>query len=220
MAKTIGVLLSGCGVNDGSEIHEATLTLLFLDQAGVTIHFIAPDAAQSEVINHQNDSPSGEERNILVESARIARGGVHPVTDVKVGELDGLILPGGFGAAKNLSNYAFKGRDCTLRPEVKNLILGMRAAGKPLGFICIAPVLAAVAFKEEARKPLLTIGTDTGTAADIEYFGARHQTASVDQIVVDEEMKIVSTPAYMLGPAISDIAPGIEKLVNKVVGWC
>jgi enhancing lycopene biosynthesis protein 2 len=214
MAK-IGVLLSGCGVFDGSEIHEAVLTLLALDRAGAEIVCLAPNVEQAHVIDHLTQKETGEKRNVLVESARIARGEVKDLKDVKAADLDGLTIPGGFGAAKNLSDFAFKGQDATVLPDVQRLLSEMVAAGKPVGAICIAPATLTKALSD--KKPEVTIGNDSGTAAAIEAMGGRHKTCTVDMIHVDEANKIVSTPAYMLGPSIKNVAEGIEKLVAKVL---
>lgn len=211
----VGVALSGCGLYDGSEIHEATLTLYFLDRAGVEIIHMAPDINQSEVIDHLAGKPAGERRNVLVESARIARGDIRKMEGIKAGDLDALIFPGGLGAGKNLCDFATKGKDCTVNPEVAGLIKEMHGAKKPLGFICIAPVIAARVLGE--FHPSLTIGSDKGTAKAIEEMGGKHIVCEVDEIAVDEENKVVSTPAYMLGPTISRIALGIEKLVDKIL---
>jgi enhancing lycopene biosynthesis protein 2 len=217
MSKKIGVILAGCGSRDGSEIHEATLTLYFLDRAGVETVCMAPDRNQFHVIDHLSFRETGETRNMLTESARIARGKIQNIDLVSSKNLDGLILPGGTGAAKNLIDYNINKRNCMIHADVKRLILEIVKAGKPLGAICIAPMIVAVALRESGFHSLLTIGTEPETASDIEFFGARHQNAQVDEIVVDDKLKIVSTPAYMLGPGISDIAKGIEKLVQKVV---
>jgi enhancing lycopene biosynthesis protein 2 len=217
MAKKIGVLLSGCGVFDGSEIHEAVLTLLFLDQAGAEIVCMAPDSNQMHVIDHTDQSVADQQRNVLVESARIARGNIVDLATVRADQIDGLILPGGFGAAKNLSDFAVKGPDATVHPQVQRILDEMVAAQKPIGALCIAP--ATVARALGLLKPEVTIGTDVGTAAAIETMGAKHMNCQVDQIHVDQKHKIVTTPAYMLGPGIKDIAVGIEKLVKKVVEW-
>ncbi len=214
MAK-IGVLLSGCGVFDGSEIHEAVLTLLALDRAGAEIVCLAPNVEQAHVIDHLTQKETGEKRNVLVESARIARGEVKDLKDVRAADLDGLTIPGGFGAAKNLSDFAFKGQDATVLPDVQRLLSEMVAAGKPVGAICIAPATLTRALSD--KKPEVTIGSDQGTAAAIEAMGGTHKTCSVDMIHVDEANKIVSTPAYMLGPSIKNVAEGIEKLVAKVL---
>ncbi|PID73445.1 MAG: isoprenoid biosynthesis protein ElbB [Desulfobacterales bacterium] len=214
MAVKIGVLLSGCGVFDGSELHEAVLTLLFLQQNGAQIYCIAPDM-EFEVVDHRTQSPTGEKRNVLTESARIARGEIQDLATVSASDFDGLILPGGFGAAKNLSNFALKGPEADVHPEVKRILTETVDAGKPVGAVCIAPATVAAALAD--RKPEVTIGTDAGTAAAIEKTGAVHADCPVDEIRVDSHTGIVSTPAYMLGPGIADIAVGIEKLVREVV---
>ena len=215
MSKKVGVLLSGCGVFDGSEIHEAVLTLLALDKAGAETVCMAPDMDQLHVINHLTQEQTKEKRNVLVESARIARGKIKNLKDVKASNLDALILPGGMGAAKNLSTFATQGSDAQVNPEVKRLLNEMVSAGKPIGAICIAPATLTKALSD--KKPQVTIGNDLNTAQAIEKMGGGHSNCSVDMIHVDENNNIVTTPAYMLGPGIKDIAVGIEKLVNKVV---
>ncbi len=215
MAGKIGVLLSGCGVYDGSEIHEAVLTLLAVDRAGAKAVCMAPDMDQVQVINHYTQEVSNETRNVLVESARIARGDIKKLSEVKAGDLDALILPGGLGAAKNLSDFADKGPEAQVYSEVERILKEMVSAGKPVGAICIAPATVTKALSE--RKPEVTIGQDPGTAKKIAYMGGVHKECTVDMIHVDRKNKIVTTPAYMLGPGIKDIAVGIEKLVNEVV---
>lgn len=214
MAK-IGVLLSGCGVFDGAEIHEAVLTLLALDRAGAEIICMAPDMDQYHVINHLTQEVTEEKRNVLVESARIARGEIKDLKDVKASDLDGLIIPGGFGAAKNLSDFAVKGPDASVNPEVKRLIDEMVAAAKPVGAICIAPTTLTKALS--GKNPEVTIGNDQATATAIEAMGGQHRICAVDMIHFDEKNKIVTTPAYMLGPGIKEVAEGIRKLVDKVL---
>ena len=218
MAKTIGVLLSGCGVFDGAEIHEAVLTLLFLDRAGVNIRCMAPDADQLHVINHLTQQETGEQRNVLVESARIARGDIQNVADVQAADIDALIIPGGFGAAKNLSDFAVRGPESEVHPEVQRLLSAMLDMAKPVGAICIAPATLVRAVAD--RKPRVTIGNDTGTAAAIGTMGGQHINCSVSEVCVDEANRIVTTPAYMLGPGIKDVAEGIEILVQKVIDLC
>lgn len=215
MSKKVGVMLSGCGVFDGSEIHEAVLTLLALDKAGAEIVCMAPDMDQVHVINHLTQEQVKEKRNVLVESARIARGKIKNLKDVKASDLDALIMPGGMGAAKNLSTFAIQGTDAQVNPEVKRLLNEMVYAGKPVGAICIAPATLTKALSD--KKPQVTIGNDLNTAQAIEKMGGGHKNCTVDMIHVDENNNIVTTPAYMLGPGIKDIAVGIEKLVNKVV---
>jgi enhancing lycopene biosynthesis protein 2 len=211
----IGVLLSGCGVFDGAEIHEAVLTLLALDQAGAETVCMAPDMDQFHVVNHLTQEVTDEKRNVLVESARIARGDIKNLKDVQAADLDGLILPGGFGAAKNLSDFAIKGPDAVVHPEVKRLLNEMVSAKKPVGAICIAPATLTRALS--GKKPEVTIGTDEGVASAIEAMGGTHRNCTVDMIHMDNANKIVTTPAYMLGPGIKDVAQGIQKLVAKVV---
>lgn len=215
MGKRVGVLLSGCGVFDGSEIHEAVLTLLALDREGAQIVCAAPDMPQLHVINHISSEEMNETRNVLIESARIARGNIIDVKNLASSEIDALIIPGGFGAAKNLSDFAIKGPEAEVHPEVQRILAEMLAAGKPIGALCIAPATVARALAESA--PEVTIGTDMGTAAALEAMGGRHISCNVDQIHVDERNKIVSSPAYMLGPGIKDVAVGIEKLVRQVL---
>lgn len=212
--KKVGVILSGSGVYDGSEIHEAVITLLAIARQGAQAVCFAPDKQQSEVINHLTGEPLSESRNVLLESARIARGNVRPLAEASVNDLDALIVPGGFGAAKNLSNFASQGSECSVDSHVKKLALEMHAAGKPLGFMCIAPAMLPKIFDFPLR---LTIGTDIDTAEVLEEMGAEHVPCPVDDIVVDEEHKVVTTPAYMLAEDIAQAATGIEKLVARVL---
>jgi enhancing lycopene biosynthesis protein 2 len=211
---TIGVLLSGCGVLDGSEIHEATLALYFLDKAGAKVVCLAPEM-DAPAMNHATRVQSGETRNVRLEAARIARGEVADVAAVAADSLDGLILPGGFGAAKNLCDFAEKGAKGTVFPPVAKLLAALHAAGKPIGAICIAPAVLALALGK--FHPELTIGNDPATAQALEVAGAKHVVCAVDAIHVDAANNLVTTPAYMLGPGIADIAKGIEKLVAEVL---
>jgi enhancing lycopene biosynthesis protein 2 len=214
--KHVGVILSGSGFLDGAEIQEATLTLLFLDRRGAKVTAMAPNLDQMHVVDHAKGKPaSGERRNVLAEAARITRGAIADVKSVKASELDALILPGGYGAAKNLCTFATEGVKLTVNPDVERLVHDMAAAGKPIGFICISPVIAAKVLG--SRKVKLTIGNDPDTAAALNALGAVHVDALVDQIVVDEKNKVVSTPAYMLGPSIAPVSAGIEKLVAAVL---
>ena len=210
----VGVVLSGCGVFDGAEIHESVLTLLALDRAGAQVHFFAPDKPQMHVINHLTGEESSESRNVLVESARIARGNIQPLSQADAGELDALIVPGGFGAAKNLSSFATQGAECSVDAELQRLVQKMHQAGKPLGFICIAPALLPKLLGVHTR---LTIGNDPDTAEAIDAMGGEHVVCPVDDIVVDLDQKVVTTPAYMLANSIGEAAQGIEKLVARVL---
>jgi enhancing lycopene biosynthesis protein 2 len=212
----IGVVLSGCGVFDGTEIHEAVITLLALDRAGAEIVCMAPDVDQLHVVDHlRGDVARGEQRNVLVESARIARGNVVDIAAVDPDDLDALILPGGFGAAKNLSDFALKGAGCKVHPEVARVVTAVHAAGKPIGALCIAPAVLARLLGDE--RPHLTIGTDPGTAAALEAMGACHEACEARGTTVDRERLLVTTPAYMLAGSIAEAADGIEKLVGEVL---
>ncbi|CRM62109.1 MULTISPECIES: isoprenoid biosynthesis glyoxalase ElbB [Pseudomonas] len=214
MSKKIAVILSGCGVYDGAEIHESVITLLRLDQRGAQVQCFAPDIAQLHVINHLTGEEMPESRNVLVESARIARGEIKDIRDANADEFDALIVPGGFGAAKNLSNFAVEGAGCSVNPQVLELAEAFAEAGKPVGLICISPALAAKIYGPGVT---CTIGNDTDTAAALDKMGATHQECSVEDIVEDTARKLVSTPAYMLGKSISEVASGINKLVDRVL---
>lgn len=214
MAERIGVLLSGCGVMDGSEIHEAVLALLAVDRAGAEAVCLAPNV-EFDAVNHVTNQPSGERRNALVEAARIARGRIRDVADITVEELDAVILPGGYGAAKNLSTFAKDGARCTVQPDVERFLKAVHAAGKPIGAICIAPAVVARLFG--AEHPVVTIGDDRQTATALEAMGARHRNATCAETVVDSDRLIVTTPAYMLAGWVAEAWPGIEKLVRAVI---
>lgn len=214
--KKVAVILSGCGVFDGAEIHESVLTLLALDRAQAEILCAAPDIPQMHVVNHLTGKPApGESRNVLVESARIARGAIRPLSSISVRDFDAVILPGGFGAAKNLSHFSVAGEKADVDPEVARVLREARQAGKPIGLICIAPAIAALLFGPE--KVELTIGDDPGTAATLKKTGARHVNCSVHEVVVDRRLKIVTTPAYMLATRITEAEAGINKLVRAVL---
>jgi enhancing lycopene biosynthesis protein 2 len=217
MAK-IGVVLSGCGVYDGSEIHEAVITLLAIDRAGAEAVCMAPNIEQMHVINHlTGEVAEGETRNVLVESARIARGKVRDIKEVSAAELDALMFPGGFGAAKNLCDFAVKGPDCTVQPEVARLVREIVQAKKPLAAVCIAPALVSKVLGGDKIAHKLTIGTDEETAAALQKMGTEHVSCPVREFVVDRENKMVSSPAYMLAGRISEAAEGIEKTVRALI---
>ena len=211
----VGVILSGCGVMDGSEIHESILTLLALAREGAEAVCMAPNGDQLHVINHLTGSETQEKRNVLVESARIARGKIRDLKEVKEKEIDALIFPGGYGAAKNLCTFAVDGTDCKVHPEVARLAKEVHQAGKPIGAICIAPVLMAKIF--EGSKMELTIGKDPATAEALQKLGQTHKPCGVNEIWIDSRHKMVTTPAYMLAQNIAEAWQGIEKLVQTVV---
>lgn len=214
MNKKVAVILSGCGVYDGSEIHESVITLLRLDQRGAEVQCFAPNVAQLHVVDHYSGDEADETRNVLVESARIARGNIKDVRELHVGDFDALIMPGGFGVAKNLSDFALSGAKCTVQPDVLSAAQAFAKAGKPLGLICIAPALAAKIF---GAGVVCTIGNDHETAATLGQMGVIHQECEVSEIVEDPSHKLVSTPAYMLAQSISQAAAGINKLVDRVL---
>jgi len=213
--KKVAVILSGSGFLDGAEIQESVITLLTLDRAGVDYQCMAPDIEQMHVVNHLTGEVSeGESRNVLVEAARIARMKVIDIALANPNDYDAVILPGGYGAAKNLSNFAVKGAESSVQEDVLQFTRAFAATGKPMGFVCIAPALIPHIYGADAK---LTIGSDADTAAAITEMGGVHINCPVDDFVVDEERKLVSTPAYMLDERIGDVANGIEKLVNKVL---
>ncbi|MDH4556483.1 isoprenoid biosynthesis glyoxalase ElbB [Pseudomonas sp. BN417] len=214
MTKKVAVILSGCGVYDGAEIHESVIALLRLDQRGAKVQCFAPNIAQHHVIDHTTGEEMPESRNVLVESARIARGEIKDVRELDAADFDALIVPGGFGAAKNLSDFAISGAACTVQAEVLAAARGFAEAGKPVGLICIAPALAAKIYGEGVT---CTIGDDAGTAAALAEMGAQHVDCVVSEIVEDEKRKLVTTPAYMLAQSISQAASGIYKLVDRVL---
>ncbi len=212
MAK-VGVILSGCGHLDGAEIREAIFTLLALEKAGLDYECLAPDVDQHHVVDHRTgEEVAGERRGVLREAARIARGKVRPTAAAKASEFSALVVPGGYGAAKNLCDFAFKGPDCRAEPSVARLIQDVHAAGKPIGFVCIAPALAARLIPG-AR---LTIGNDPGTAEALEKMGAHHVECFSDSFVADDAKKVLSTPAYMCNASMPQIAAGIEAMVRRL----
>lgn len=217
MGKNVAVVLSGCGVYDGAEINEAVLTLLALEEAGATYQCFAPDIAQLHVVNHLTGEVMNESRNVLVEAARIARGNIRNVAEGRVEEFDALLVPGGFGAAKNLSDFAVKGAALTVQPDFLRFAQAFHRAGKPVGLICIAPAMSAKIFGAGVE---CTIGNDADTAAAIEATGGRHIACPVDRAVVDERNKLVTTPAYMLAGRIGEAAAGIRACVRDVLGLC
>lgn len=215
--KKIAVCLSGCGFLDGAEIHESVLTLLAIDQAGAKAVCCAPDVAQAGVVNHATQKPDSAWRNVLVESARIARGEIKNIAEVRAADVDALIFPGGFGAAKNLCTFATDGPNCRVNPDVERLAGEMLAAKKPIGAICIAPAMLARIVGKKDLHPTMTIGTDKATAAAMNQMGAVHCDCAVTEMVVDAQHKIVTTPAYMTGKGPAEVFEGIRKLVAEVI---
>lgn len=211
--KKIAVVLAGNGVYDGAEIHEATLTLLAIAQKGAEYQCFAPDINQAHVVNHITGEEMKETRNVLVESARIARGNIKALSEYNAAEFNAIIFPGGFGAAKNLCTFAFDGADCKVNEDVEKAIRSTVVAEKPIGALCISPALIAKVLGDVQ----VTIGQDQGTADAIETLGAIHVKTTHGEIVIDERYKVVTTPCYMLDATISQIAEGANNVVAKIL---
>ena len=211
--KKFAVVLSGCGVYDGAEIHEAVLTLLAIANNGAEYQIFAPDIQQHHVKNHLTGEEMNETRNVLVESARIARGKIQPLTELEIKDFDAVIFPGGFGVAKNLSNYAFKGADLTVNPQVEQTIKSAYQNGKPIGVLCIAPVI----IPKILGNVEVTIGNVKETAENIKKLGGKHIETTHGEVVVDKKFKVVSTPCYMLDATIDQIYAGTDNLVKTIM---
>lgn len=213
--KKVAVILSGCGVYDGAEIYESVLTLLSIAENGAEYQCMAPNIEQMHVVNHlTGDVSEGESRNVLIESARLARGEIIDLASANPSDYDALIIPGGFGAAKNLSDFAVNGSNCQVNATVIEFTQSIHKAGKPVGLMCISPAMTPLLFGEKVN---FTIGTDPETAGAIEAMGGTHNDCCVDEIVIDETLKVVTTPAYMLAGSMTEAASGIRKLVEQVI---
>jgi enhancing lycopene biosynthesis protein 2 len=211
--KKFAVILSGCGVFDGAEIHEAVLTLLAIDRAGAHYQCFAPDILQHHVVNHLTGAEMHEQRNVLAEAARIARGEIKPLSLFHAEEYDALVFPGGFGAAKNLCDWAVSGDNCSINPEVESAVKAMYKLSKPIGAMCISPVILAGIFKGTN----LTTGNDTASRKFIETKGNQYTQTANGEVIVDGLRKLVTTPCYMLDATISMIAEGTENLVKEML---
>ncbi len=212
--KKVAVILSGCGVFDGAEIYESTLVLLALDKAGIAYQCMAPNIEQMHVINHMTGEEMPESRNVLIEASRIARGEIIDVAEADPNDYDGVIFPGGFGAAKNLSDFAVSGANMSVNEAVKTFTQSLHQQKKVVGLVCIAPAMAPILLGQGVQ---CTIGNDAETAGAIEAMGGQHVECSVDDCVIDNERNVVTTPAYMLASRISEAAAGIDKLVAAVI---
>jgi len=211
--KKFAVILAGCGNRDGAEIHESVMTLYAIARAGCPYEVFAPDVNQYHVINHFTGQPTDETRNVLAESARIARGNIHPLSEFDAQNFDILMFAGGFGVAKNLCTYAFDGADCIVNPEVENAVITMHGAGKPVGALCISPVILARIIKGVS----VTMGQDPSAIKNVIQMGANHYPTRGSEILVDPENKVVTTPCYMLDSGIVDIADGAMNTVNALI---
>ncbi|EPE2693317.1 isoprenoid biosynthesis glyoxalase ElbB [Vibrio alginolyticus] len=212
--KKVAVILSGSGVYDGSEIHEAVLALYAIEKAGATWHCFAPNIDQLHVINHLTGDEMDEARNVLIESARIARGNIDDVAKLNVDEYDALLLPGGFGAAKNLTDFAVSGAECSINAHVAQACRAFANAKKPAGYLCISPVIIPMIYEQGVKG---TVGNDEAVSIAFNQMGGEHTTCPVEGIIFDEKHLVLSTPAYMLAENISQAASGIEKLVSKLI---
>jgi enhancing lycopene biosynthesis protein 2 len=225
--KKIGVLLSGCGVADGSEIHEAVLTLLTIRENGMQAVCMAPNAPQHHVTNHVTDQSMDESRNMMVEAARIARGDIHDLAGMKASDFDALVVPGGFGAATNLTDWAFSGPDGSILPDVSRIINETVLAGKPVAGLCMGPTVVALALKESGIKAKLSVGTtEEGSPYDIAAISGGMSSAghtsvmkTVREIAIDEQFKIISAPCYMMDADILDVRKNIAQAVGKLAEW-
>ncbi len=213
--KRVAVILSGCGVMDGSEIHESVLSLLYLSQKGATYQCLAPTLLTTTV-NHLTSEPTGEKRSALEEAARIARRDIQALETANPAEYDAVIIPGGLGAAKYLCDFAEKGKELTVLPALEQFIKGLQQARKAAGFICIAPMMIPKLYPHGVR---MTIGNDKSTAEAAEALGATHIMCDVADVVIDDHHRVVSTPAYMLAETIAQAAQGIEKLVEHLLAF-
>jgi enhancing lycopene biosynthesis protein 2 len=211
--KKFAIILAGCGVYDGAEIHEAVMSMYAVMKNGAEYQVFAPDIAQHHVVNHLTGAEMQETRNVLVESARIARGNIRPVSKLDLRDFDALLFPGGFGVAKNLCSYAFKGAECKVNPEIAILIKEAISLRKPVGALCISPVLLASVLGDVE----LTIGSDAGTAADIVKMGAKHKITTHGQVVYDSKYRVFTTPCYMLDATILQIAEGADNIVKAML---
>ncbi len=213
--KRVGVVISGCGFMDGAEIQETVAALAALDNHGLKAVCFAPDVDQMHVVNHFTKSVAeGETRNVLVESARIARGNISPLKENSLDDLDAVLLPGGFGAAKNLSDYAVKGVEMEILPVLETVLRKIVQAGKPIGALCISPVLLVKIL--QGKSPQLTLGAAGPDSENLEKLGGRHQITNHEEIVVDQEFKLITGPCYMLDASVGNIIKGADAVVAKL----
>ncbi len=211
--KKFAVILAGSGVYDGSEIHETTLSMLAIMQHGGSYQCFAPDIDQHHVINHLNGEEMNEKRNVLVESARIARGDIKPLDEFKAEDFDVLLIPGGFGVAKNLCDFAFKGADCSVHSQVAEIVKSMHASGKPIGALCISPVIISNVLGDVK----LTLGQDEGAIEGVEKMGSKHVKTTHGEVVIDKTNKVYTTPCYMLDANIGEIYLGATNIVKAIL---
>lgn len=225
--KRIAVLLSGCGVYDGAEIQESVLALLAIRQQGGHYFCFAPDIQQHHVVNHLNGQEMSEVRNVLVESARIARGEIKSLKEFSADDFDALVIPGGFGTAKNLTKWAFSGPSGEINPDVKNAIKATVKLNKPICALCMGPTVIAKALEEESKNIHITVGTDkekspyeiAAISQGINATGAVAEMKSVKEICVDEKNKIVTAPCYMMEASIDEVHQNIQSAIKQLFNF-
>lgn len=207
------IVLSGCGVYDGAEIHEATMTMLAVESKGCQYEMFAPNINQYHVINHLTGDVMDESRNVLVEAARIARGNIRALSEYSAKEFDGIIFPGGFGVAKNLCSYAIDGTEMRIDKIVAGAVRETHSLKKPIGALCISPIMIAALIPGAE----VTLGSDTKFNGEVSNLGGKHKTTQNRQVVVDTINRIVTTPCYMNDATITDIARGAELVVKEMI---
>lgn len=220
----IGVLLSGCGVYDGAEIQEAVFSLLAIDEIGAQPVCIGINKEQQHVVNHLTGEEMPEKRNMLIEAARIARGEIIPINEINPGDLDGLVIPGGFGSAKNFTNWAFQGPEGNILPEVKLLIVNLINIGKPIAALCVSPVVLAKALEDSDVNPIVTIGSTHEAspyniqdfANGLESVGLETTMKGIREIQIDPKFKIVTAPCYMMDASISEVRKNIRSAIEAL----
>jgi enhancing lycopene biosynthesis protein 2 len=224
MGKKIAVILSGCGVYDGSEIHESVFALLAIVENGGNYQCFAPDIEQHHVVDHTNGEEQKEKRNVLVESARIARGDIKVLNTYDAKDFDGLVIPGGFGAAKNLTKWAFNGPDGEINADVKNAILKTIEAKQPVVGLCMGPTVIAKALDGSGIRSHLTVGTTAAQSpyeiaaisAGIEKTGAVAEMKTIDEISVDVANRIITAPCYMMEADILQVRKNVKQAVDAM----
>jgi len=212
----MAVILSGCGFLDGSEIHESVLCLLALSQSGHTYHCFAPDIDQVKVVDHiSKNAVAGQERNVLVESARIARGEISPLSTLKVSDFDAVVMPGGYGAALHLSTFAQDQEKCTVNEDFRRVVMEFHQARKPIGATCITPVVLAKIF-EGVIPATMTLGSSADANVHLSNLGMTVQSATAGEMISDDEHKVYTTPCYMEPPDLAAMYEGVKQMVAKL----
>lgn len=222
--RKVAVVLSGCGVYDGSEIHETVLTLLAIKQNGGEYQCMAPNIKQHHVLNHMSGEELNEDRNVLIESSRIARGDIKDINECSMDDYDALVIPGGFGAAKNLSKWAFNGPDGEINADVRRIVNEAVTQKKPVAALCMGPTLVAKSLEGSGVSSKLTVGTTEenspyeidAISAGMESVGASPSMKSIREVEIDQNNKIVSAPCYMMDGDIVDVHNNIQLAIKEM----